>query len=866
MAANDTTTRPDNIVNLHRYYQTHAADTSFKKRTLWFEFSEISKQYPDVAVVEYVGQQPSTREYHGNCKNVLGKTPYTRTNPEVIKKIKENIHTACPKKVFNQLRDEAEGDINLEPRNIKQVADIKTNMQNTNKKTYRSNIADEILEVFSMLNSHPYVQEVASPKGKAPCVILYTNEQLEDTRSFLSAKSDHVLGIDRTFNTGACFVTTLVYKNLRVLRSTTREHPIVLGPIFLHWDATYDTYHTFLAHIKRELESDLAAAEFNIGSDEEAALVKAATDLFPKATRYLCTKHLRDNASRYLSHQVGASSKDRNKITDDIFGTDGLINLDSTFHFEQKANDLQNLTATDYPKFNKYFEGRVKNLLLDNVNGPHRTDNHTRLWTNNNCESMNNQLKLSVDWKPKKLPDLIEAIHLQGAPEASHHDGLDLIYLPERCPVSLFPHLSSTAPLIEPGSAVASRAMVSRTVLDRVVGLREAPPPHLLLLTDTVDVRGRGLLYCMVRAHLRAGTHVLYLTTNLHPEELQQHVKDDDTVGKVEFIDGVTDPCGWDSGEPAACVTRPLPEVMRSRMKREGKVAVVVDRLEDLSLHQDSGRLSGGEQGCVVTRVVSESMLQAVTHLASGVLHLQATQPVSCAIVIKKPSGKVIKAQEEFILTPDLRVEGVRPALRSTGQGGAAGDFASTSSTSDSTTDSLLAATTFSLALTEEQRRAKNELLLPHTRVRAGRSCTHWTERTTGMKTTQTMTLISNNNNKTQTSTSYILQVLPTTKRSTMLRFDTSRIQGLVSCPSLYMLWTFSFLCEENRLMVFQMLDGMHARIQHCNMRSNETTSPDLWDSLCMGSDFLCHNAECKTCAKPSLAVITVLVLHNTAT
>lgn len=268
--------------------------------------------------------------------------------------------------------------------------------------------------------------------------------------------------------------------------------------------------------------------------------------------------------------------------------------------------------------------------------------------------------------------------------------------------------------------------VAQRTVLDRLVSLRESPAPRLLLLTDTAEVCGRGLLYCLVCAHLRAGTHVLYLTTSLHPAELHQHIKDDDTAGKIEFYDGATDPCGWDSGEPAECVTKPLPEVMKSRCWTGGKVAVVVDRLEHLKLHQDSGQLVRGlhtlahegevEQVVVYCGrdVVSEDMLEAVAHLASGVLHLHHTQPCSCAILVRKPSGKVIKAQEEFCLTPDFRVQGVRPAQKNTGQVGVPAD---TSASSDPTPESLLAATTFSLSLTDEQRRAKNELLLPHTRV-----------------------------------------------------------------------------------------------------------------------------------------------------
>lgn len=61
---------------------------------------------------------------------------------------------------------------------------------------------------------------------------------------------------------------------------------------------------------------------------------------------------------------------------------------------------------------------------------------------------------------------------------------------------------------------------------------------------------------------------------------------------------------------------------------------------------------------------------------------------------------------EEFTLTPDLQVQ-VRKAQSQT----------TLPSASDPETDAILAAqTTFNLALTDDQRRAKNNLLLPHTR------------------------------------------------------------------------------------------------------------------------------------------------------
>jgi hypothetical protein len=84
-------------------------------------------------------------------------------------------------------------------------------------------------------------------------------------------------GIDRTFNLGCFFVTSIVYKNTRVVRRETNDHPIFLGPILLHKDAGCDKYHFFLSHISARLSSTINNVDvilppgIHIGSDDEEA-------------------------------------------------------------------------------------------------------------------------------------------------------------------------------------------------------------------------------------------------------------------------------------------------------------------------------------------------------------------------------------------------------------------------------------------------------------------------------------------------------------------------------------------------------------------------------------------------------------------
>ena len=86
-----------------------------------------------------------------------------------------------------------------------------------------------------MTNDHPFIQEIVQTKGKPPMVILYNEEQLKEVRKICVTKNDKsMLGVDRTFNLGACFVTLTVLENTRLLRRSIQSFPIVLGALSVH--------------------------------------------------------------------------------------------------------------------------------------------------------------------------------------------------------------------------------------------------------------------------------------------------------------------------------------------------------------------------------------------------------------------------------------------------------------------------------------------------------------------------------------------------------------------------------------------------------------------------------------------------------
>jgi hypothetical protein len=135
-----------------------------------------------------------------------------------------------------------------------------------------------------------FIQEVTTAKDSPPCLILYSQRQMDDIK--VMARKGGVLGVDRTFNLGPAFVTITTYKHQKVTRKSTGECPIFFGPTYVHWDGTYATYHRFFSHLRGQLPG---IDNLVIGSDEELALTKAIAAAFPDATLTLCTKHLQEN-------------------------------------------------------------------------------------------------------------------------------------------------------------------------------------------------------------------------------------------------------------------------------------------------------------------------------------------------------------------------------------------------------------------------------------------------------------------------------------------------------------------------------------------------------------------------------------------
>ena len=124
--------------------------------------------------------------------------------PDVMEGIKHRVRSTKVKTVYNEC-DPVDG-----PLTRKHVENTKYRQAKKEQPAggRRGNFADHIMSVENMLHTNPFVQLVLQAKEKVPCIILYTEEQLQDIRRFCCS-SPHgqttVLGFAKTWATSIGF-------------------------------------------------------------------------------------------------------------------------------------------------------------------------------------------------------------------------------------------------------------------------------------------------------------------------------------------------------------------------------------------------------------------------------------------------------------------------------------------------------------------------------------------------------------------------------------------------------------------------------------------------------------------------------------
>jgi len=234
------------------------------------------------------------------------------------------------------------------------------------------------------------------------------DNQVADMRCFCFGENNSfrsVVGTDRTFNRGPCFVTVTVYTNHSVVRTNSRMLRTFVGLMYLHWDGKYQTNGDIFTDLRAALEGSVHNTELRVseniggGSDEEKALTKALREVFHEATYLLCVKHLKDNATDYILNKCGVQQTVRTCLIERMFGGAGILKANDSVDFERQADDLAGDCERVSAQLGEHFARHIRPAIRKCFFEPRQQSQWLRRrWNNNACESINHVLKLSVNW------------------------------------------------------------------------------------------------------------------------------------------------------------------------------------------------------------------------------------------------------------------------------------------------------------------------------------------------------------------------------------------------------------------------------------------------------------------------------------
>ena len=177
------------VVTLYKYYTTLKRQPDFKKRVTWLS-NPGNQDLSTRAIIEYISVVKQMDSSHGNSKKDNG--PYKRTHPDVLQHAAQELKIKKPRQVYKEmvLKDEANA-----PRDLQQLHDLKYRTEGKSATSNGNNVADDILNVLSMVKDHPFIQKVEQSKNNIPSIILYSYEQLTDFKKIIGTSKEPRVGI-----------------------------------------------------------------------------------------------------------------------------------------------------------------------------------------------------------------------------------------------------------------------------------------------------------------------------------------------------------------------------------------------------------------------------------------------------------------------------------------------------------------------------------------------------------------------------------------------------------------------------------------------------------------------------------------------
>ena len=219
-----------------------------------------------------------------------------------------------------------------------------------------------------------------------PGFVLFYDFQLLDLFS-LVLKGNFVIHVDKTFNLGIYYVTTLSFTNIKLINKESKKNPLFLGPVYIHKKSKNQNFEYFFKQLKIKLDEISVKLKCNSSyehklifcTDQEQAIINGILKVFPYATILLCYIHLRKSIERsvdssdlgkQISKLVYCKSLDSfNEKTVEILKTENFKNVTELHKIKYIHNELE--TIYKYillPKWRLESDLPISNNLAESAN------------------------------------------------------------------------------------------------------------------------------------------------------------------------------------------------------------------------------------------------------------------------------------------------------------------------------------------------------------------------------------------------------------------------------------------------------------------------------------------------------------------
>ena len=173
---------------------------------------------------------------------------------------------------------------------------------------------DQVQTVLSKLcsNENTYIQNISMIRIENSNITIYHQHQKLLMNSLIEDG-------DFVFNLSSVYVTVTVFKHNMLRGKSPNTPPLLIGPVYLHWNAKLETYKDFLHHVETYfLTDENVRTRFVIVTDKERALMRAVEDTLPSCKLILCHRHVRESIARGLEKLI-LINKQKNNLTSNFF-------------------------------------------------------------------------------------------------------------------------------------------------------------------------------------------------------------------------------------------------------------------------------------------------------------------------------------------------------------------------------------------------------------------------------------------------------------------------------------------------------------------------------------------------------------------